>query len=135
MFSYRSLFAVLAFGGLLSLAPSMACAQESKPERQTSLSDVPILQRVALSHPGCVTCNDSILANEEKYLNEHLKERPRVESVYQQKSVDDMKQALEDFWRERGIAVEVSSKLTQVTTSARRAPHYAALEIQVYRKY
>jgi hypothetical protein len=135
MFSYRSLFAVLAFGGLLSLAPSMACAQESKSERQTSLSDVPILQRVALSHPGCVTCNDSILANEEKYLNEHLKERPRVESVYQQKSVDDMKQALEDFWRERGIAVEVSSKLTQVTTCAPRAPHYAALEIQVYRKY
>jgi hypothetical protein len=133
MFSCRSLFAVLAFGGLLSLAPSMACAQESKSERQTSFSDVPILQRVVLSHPGCVTCNDSILANEGKYLNEHLKERPRVESVYQQKSVDDMQQALEDFWRERGIAVEVSASLTQVT-SAPRAPH-AVLEFRIYRKY
>lgn len=133
MFSYRSLFAVLAFGGLLSLGSSMACGQESKSEQQTSLSDVPILRRVVLSHPGCVTCNDSILASEEKYLDEHVKERPRVESVYQQKSVDDMKQALEDFWRERGIAVEVSSKLTQVTSAARRP--YAVLEFQVYGKY
>jgi hypothetical protein len=131
MFSYRSLFAVLAFGGLLSLGSSMACGHASTSERQTSLSDVPILRRVVLSHPGCVTCNDSILASEEKYLNEHVTERPRVESVYRQKSVDDMKQALEDFWRERGIAVEVSSNLTQVTS----APHYAVLEFQVYRKY
>ena len=135
MFSYHSLFAVLAIGGLLSLAPSMDCAQESKCGRRTSLSDVPILRRVVLSHPGCVTCNDSILASEEKYLNEHLKERPRVESFYQQKSVDDMKQALEDFWRERGIAVEVSSKPTQVLRVPRRAPNYAVLEIQVCRKY
>ena len=131
MFSYRSLFAVLAFGGLLSLGSSMACGHASTSERQTSLSDVPILRRVVLSHPGCVTCNDSILASEEKYLNEHVTERPRVESVYRQKSVDDMKQALEDFWRERGIAVEVSSNLTQVTS----APDYAVLEFQVYRKY
>ena len=134
MFSYRSLFAVLAFGSLLSVGSSLACAPESKSERQTRLSDVPILQRVGLSHPGCVTCNDSIFASEEKYLNEHVKERPRVFSVYRQKSVDDMKRALEDFWRERGIAVEVSSSLAQVT-SAPRAPHYAALEFQVYRKY
>jgi hypothetical protein len=80
-----------------------------------------------------VTCNDFILSSEEKYLNEHVKERPRVESVYQQKSADDMKQALEDFWKERGIAVEVSSKLTQVMGAARRP--YAVLEFQVYRKY
>jgi hypothetical protein len=85
MFSYRSLFAALVFGGLLLVGSSMASAQESKSERQTSLSDVPILQRVRLSHPGCVTCNDSILASEEKYLNEHLKERPRIYSVYRQK--------------------------------------------------
>jgi hypothetical protein len=134
MFFCRSLFAVLAFGSLSLLGSSMACGQESKSERRTSLSDVPILRRIVLSHPGCVTCNDSILASEEKYLNERVKERPRVEAFYHQKSVDDMKQALEDFWRERGIAVEVSSKLTQIT-SAPRAPYYAALEFQVYRKY
>jgi hypothetical protein len=133
MFSYRSLLAVLALGGLVSLGSSMARGQEPKSERQTSLSDVPVLRRVILSHPGCVTCNDSILSSEEKYLNEHVKERPRVESVYQQKSVDDMKQALEDFWNERGIAIEVSSKLTQVMSASHRP--YAVLEFQVYRKY
>ena len=49
--------------------------------------------------------------------------------TYDQKKVDDMKKVLEDFWRERGIAVEVRTSLTLVLA----APRYAFLEFEVYK--
>ena len=131
MTSTRSLFVVLAFGCLLGFGSSLVSGQQSNSEGPTSLSGTPLLRRVVIRHPGCVTCDDSILDSEGKYLDEHLKERPKVESVYQQKSADEMKQALRDFWAGRGVTVEVSTTLTQVTN----APHYAVLEFQVYRRY
>jgi hypothetical protein len=71
------------------------------------------------------------LSAEEEYVRRHVKERPTVESFYYQKNVDDVKEALENFWKERGIAVEVTESLMQATDASR----YVALEFRVYRKY
>ena len=131
MLSNRSLFVVLALGCLLGVSSFTVFGQQSKCEQLTSPSDTLLLRRIGISHPGCVTCNNSIRDSEEKYLDDHVKERLTVESAYQQRIADEMKQALEDFWRGRGIDVEVNLKLTQLA----RAPRYAVLEFQVYRRY
>lgn len=101
MLSIRSLLAVLAFACTFLPSSAFVCGQEAKSEPLTSVSDsAALLRRVVFSHPGCVTCNDSILDKEEQYLNRRVKERARVESIYEQNVVDDTKQALEDFWRD-----------------------------------
>ena len=132
MSSPRSLFLVLAsvFGFFLS--PAAVNAQNSKSDYQASISDsVVVLRHIAVKHPGCVSCNDAILGAEEEYVRRHVKGRPTVESFYYQKNVDDVKEALENFWKERGIAVEVTTNLTQFADASR----YVALEFRVYRKY
>lgn len=76
------------------------------------------------------TLNDAAVTKEEEYVEKHLQDRPRVETTYDQKKVDDMKKVLENFWKERGIAVEVRTTLTPVVT----APRYAFLEFDVYKQ-
>jgi hypothetical protein len=86
----------------------------------------PVLRQVGVKHHGFndATLND-VVVNEE----EHLQDRPRVETAYDQKKTDDLKAALEDFWRERGIAVKVLVALTPVPS----APGYVHLEFNLYR--
>jgi hypothetical protein len=67
---------------------------------------------------------------EEEYVNKRVHDRPRVETFYDQKKVDDTRRALEGFWKARGITVEISTNLTQVPS----APRYAFLSFTVYQK-
>ena len=50
---------------------------------------------------------------------------------YVQKKLRNVKDALEDFWKDQGIAVEVSTNLTQVTNASRDV----VLEFVVCGKY
>jgi hypothetical protein len=135
MCSRRSQFLFVASAFTIFLGPSVTNAQVVKSSYETSLSDSDIfLRRVVVKHPGCITCNATILNAEKEYL------RKRVDGGgvffpfdphYEQKKVSDVKKALEGFWKERGIAVEVSTNLTQATN----ARPYTVLEFDVYGKY
>jgi hypothetical protein len=71
--------------------------------------------------------NEEACNEEQNYLSAHLENRPTVETAYDQRKVDDMRKVLRDFWRARGISVEVRTTLTQLPNSAR----YAVLEFDV----
>ena len=139
--SIRSLLSALALTSALVIGSSSAGGQNSKSVRQVNASgSAPLLRTIVVRHPGCLSCNDEIISREQDYLNERVKDRPTVESVYDQKKVDDMAQALEDFWKQRGIAVEVSPRLTQVCSTPSKAndtnaPCHAILEFNVYRTF
>jgi MoaA/NifB/PqqE/SkfB family radical SAM enzyme len=136
MCSARSLCLFLASAFTIFLGPSIGNAQNSKSNYETSLSHSDILlRRVVVKHPGCMTCNDTILNAEEEYVRKRASGGPDVvfslEHHYEQKKVSNVKEALEDFWKERGIAVEVSTNLTRVTNASRDA----VLEFDVCGKY
>jgi hypothetical protein len=132
VYSMRPFLVTLALGSALTLGLSPTFGQNSNSDQQSSVAhSALLLRRIVLKHPGCITCNDALMNQEEEYVEQHVKERPRVESLYQQKVVDDMKQALENFWRERGVEVKVTTTLTQVPSAAR----YAVLEFQVCKTY
>lgn len=118
------------------LGPSLGNAQSSQLSYETSFSNSgTLLRRVVVKHPGCVTCSDRILNAEEEYVRKRVSDGPDVvfslDRRYDQKKVSDLKAALEGLWKERGIAVEVSMNLTQVTKS----PRYTVLEVDVCGKY
>ena len=136
MCSGRSLRLFLAWAFTILLGPSIGNAQSSKSSYETSFSHSGILlRRVAVKHPGCITCNDTILNAEEEYVRKRVDGGPEfvfsLEPLYDQKKVSEVKKALEGFWKERGIAVEVSTNRTQVTNASR----YAVLEFEVCGKY
>jgi maltose-binding protein MalE len=132
MVSIRSVFAAFGLTSALFIGASLVVGQNSKSEHDASAPvSAPLLRTIVVRHPGCITCTDETISSEREYLNKHVKERPTIESVYDQKKVDDMKQALEAFWKQMGIAVEVSTRLTQIAS----APHYAILEFDVYRTF
>jgi len=136
MCSGRSLCLFLASAFTIVLGPSIGNAQNSKANYETSLSHSDILlRRVVVKHPGCMTCNDTILNAEEEYVRKRVSGGPDVvfslDHHYVQKKVSNIKEALEDFWKERGIAVEVSTNLTRVTNASRDA----VLEFDVCGKY
>lgn len=136
MYSGRALCFFLASAFTIFLDPSIGNAQNSKSNYETSLSHSDILlRRVVVKHPGCMTCNDTILNAEEEYVRKRASDGPDVvfslDHHYEQKKVSNVKEALEDFWKERGIAVEVSSNLTQVTNASRDV----VLEFDVCGKY
>lgn len=92
----------------------------------------PLLRRVGVKHHGFndVTLNDAVVDKEEQYVGKHVQDRPRAETAYDQKKTDDMQKALEDFWKERGIAVKVLITLTPVSA----APGYVFMEFNIYRQ-
>ena len=90
---------------------------------------MPRLRRITFKHHGFGdVLNDAVVDAEQNYIVEHLPDRLRVEEYYEQRKLDDMKKALEEFWSKRSIAVEVSSSLTQVAAGSR----YAILLFDVY---
>jgi hypothetical protein len=94
--------------------------------------NAPLLRRIAVKHigfTGDAALNDAIVDEEQKAIWKNPDESPKVETPYNQTKVDHMKEVLRDFWKERGITVEVRTTLTQVPN----APRYAALEFDVYR--
>ena len=121
MSPWRILVAWLAFLLLFSLSLI-----------ESSNAAAPLLRQVAVKHYGFndATLNDVVVNEEEQYLGKHHHDRPRVETTYDQKKTDDMKEALEHFWRERGIAVRVLVALTPVPS----APGYVFLEFNIYRQ-
>jgi len=136
MFSGGSLRLFLASAFTILLGSSIGNAQSSKSSYETGFSNSGILlRRVAVKHPGCITCNDTILNAEEEYVRKRVHGGPDVgfspDPLHDQKKVSEVKEALEGFWKERGIAVEVSTNLTQVTNASR----YAVLEFDVCGKY
>jgi len=136
MCSGRSLCLFLASAFTIFLGTSIGNAQNSKSNYETNLSHSEILlRRAVVKHPGCISCNDTILNAEEEYVRKRVSDGPDVvfslDHHYDQRKIRDVKQALEAFWKERGTAVEVSTNLTQVTNS----PRYAVLEFDVYGKY
>src|SRR5262245_45692429 len=103
MCSGRSLFLFVASAFAVVLGASFGNAQNSKSNYETNLSDSDILlRRVIVKHPGCITCDDTILNAEEEYLRRTVNDRPRVFILYNRfydpKKVGDVKKALEDFW-------------------------------------
>jgi len=75
-------------------------------------------------------CNDAILDEQEIYLKKHVPDRVTVETAYDQKKVEEMSKALEDFWKERGINVGVRTTLAPIP----KAPRYAALTLELYKR-
>ena len=129
MHLFRLLLAVGLACALLFI-PSFVEGQDSKSQQQSKAP--PLLRRVGVGHHGFDdgTMNDTVVNEEEQYLEKHFKDRPRVETSYDQKKADEMKKVLEDFWKERGIAVEVRVALKPVP----RAPRYAVLEFDEYKQ-
>jgi hypothetical protein len=127
------LFKLLLAVGLacaLLFIPSFVEGQDAKPQQQSN--STPLLRRVVVAPHGFDdgTMNDTVVNEQEQYLEKHLKDRPRVETAYDHKKADEMKKVLEDFWKERGIAVEVRITLKPVP----RAPRYAVLEFDEYKQ-
>ena len=86
----------------------------------------PVLRTVTVRHLGSF---DASILKEISSRLEQLKYRPRVETPYDQKKVDNMKKVLQDLWKERGGAVNADSKLMQI-----RDTRYAVLEFVVYKQ-
>jgi len=87
----------------------------------------PLLRRIVVKHLG--EFNEAAQRELTKRLDA-LEGRPRVESAYDQVQVDHMKEAIEQFWGQKGIRVGVDTNLTPVE----RAPRYSILEFEVYKK-
>jgi hypothetical protein len=130
------LFRLLLAVGLacaLLFSPSFVEGQDSKSQQPSNPSvAAPLLRRVGVKPHGFddATLNDTVMNEQEEYVRKHLKDRPMVETVYNQKKADEMKKVFEDFWKERGIAVEVRTTLKPVPS----APRYATLEFDVYKQ-
>jgi len=92
----------------------------------------PRLRRIATRHHGFddATLNDATLNELEVYVAKHSQDLPTVETAFDQKKAGNMTKALEDFWKERGIAVEVRTTITRVA----KPPRYAILEFDVYKQ-
>ena len=115
----------------LLLGISLAEGQESGLQQPSTVVAAPLLRRVVINqHAFGDACNDAILDEQQLYIEKHVPNRPRVETAYDQQKVDEMSKALEDFWKERGIIVEVRTTLTPMP----HAPRYAALKFEVYKR-
>jgi len=126
------LFVAIGLGFLTLSLPSVLVGQVSNPQSPAgSAAPAPLLRRVVVKHHGFTdaSLNDAIVEKEGERLDQ-LKDRQTVEAPYDQAKVDRMKQALEDFWKERGITVVVHTTLTPVAN----APRYAILAFEVLKQ-
>jgi beta-lactamase regulating signal transducer with metallopeptidase domain len=123
-----AVFAIWSFplkaAALTAKAVTFGVAQED------SSGAAPVLQKIQVKHYdfGKGGLSDAIVNEEEARLNQ-LSGRLRPQASYEQTKADEMKKALQEFWNERGITVEVQSALK---SSARSSP-YAVLEFDVYK--
>lgn len=125
----RKLLAALAL--VLSI-PSILVGQNSNAQSPGNpAAPAPLLRRMAVKRHGFTDAimNDAIVEKEGERLGQ-LKDRQTVEAPYDQAKVDKMKQALEDFWKERGVTVVVRTTLTP----APHAPRYAILTFEVVKQ-
>jgi hypothetical protein len=126
---------VLAMGLAASLFfnPLFADGQGSKSQPPSRPSAAALLLRNIRVKPhgfDDATLNDTVLGEREEYLKKHLKDGPMVETAYDQKKADEMKKAIEAFWKERGLKVKVRVTLKPLP----QAPRYATLEFDEYKQ-
>jgi hypothetical protein len=126
---------VLAVGLAASLFfnPLFAEEQGSKSQQPSRPgAAAPLLRRIGVKPHGFddATLNDTVLNEQEEYLKKHLKDGPMVETAYDQKKADEMKKAIEAFWKERGLKVKVRVTLTRLPD----APRYATLQFDEYKQ-
>ena len=127
------LFFAVGLASSLLFNPSFAEGQGSKSQQPTKPSvATPLLRGIVVRPHGFddATLNDTVLDEQKEYVNKHLKNGPTVETVYDQKKADEMKKVLEDFWKERGVTVEVRATLKQPPIT----PRYAILEFDIYKQ-
>jgi len=107
--------------GAPRLAQSEASASPANP--------APLLRRIEIRHHDfdASQLNDSVVAEEQARINQ-LPGRLKVETTYDQAIADRMKEVLKNFWRDRGVLVEVSSTLEPMASSTT----YARLEFHVF---
>jgi beta-lactamase regulating signal transducer with metallopeptidase domain len=98
--------------------------------QEDSNGAAPVLERIGVKHHdfGRGGLSDALVDEEEARLNQ-LSGRLRVEASYEQTKAEEMKKALQEFWNERGITVEVQS----VLKPSARSSSYAVLEFDVYK--
>lgn len=127
------LFFAVGLASSLLFNPPSAEGQGSKSQQPSKLSvATPLLRGIAVRPHGFddATLNGTVLDEQKEYVNKHLKSGPTLETVYDQKKADEMKKALEDFWKERGVTVEVRAALKRPLLASR----FAILEFDVYKQ-
>jgi beta-lactamase regulating signal transducer with metallopeptidase domain len=124
-----AVFAIWSFplkaAALHAQAVTFGVAQEN------SNGAAPVLERIQVKHHdfGGSGLSAAVVNEEEARLNQ-FSGRLRVEASYEQTKADEMKKALQEFWNERGITVEVQSALKP----SARSSSYAVLEFDVYKQ-
>jgi hypothetical protein len=127
MLSSKTLFFSVSLACATLLCVTLAAAQDSNTQQSSnSTLAAPMLRRVVVQHLGSF---DATTLEEISSRVRQIRYRPRVATPYDQGKVDNMKKVLQRLWKERGVAVNVDSKLTQI-----RDTRYAILEFVVYKQ-
>ena len=127
MLSSKTLFLSASLVCATLLYASFASARDSDTQQSAnSTLAAPVLRRVVVQHLGSF---DATMVEEISLRVGQITYRPRVETRYDQKKVDNVKKVLQQLWKERGVAVNVDSKLTQI-----RDTRYAVLEFVIYKQ-
>ena len=103
--------------------------QESNSQRPAvQVTTVPILQRIDFKHHGFGDLANDVNMNEEQ---EYLDKTGRITAgtLYDQKKVDETKKTLEDFWKSRGVMVEVNATLTPLPDK-----RHTSVRFDIYKK-
>jgi hypothetical protein len=108
--------------------PFVEGQEPSSQQPAVPVTTVPILQRVAFKHHGFGDLANDVNMNEEQ---EYLNKTGRITAgtLYDQKKVDETKKALEDFWKSRGIMVEINATLTPLPDK-----RHTSLRFDIYKK-
>ena len=103
--------------------------QEPNSQRPAvQVTTVLILQRIAFKHHGFGDLASDVNMNEEQ---EYLDKTGRITAgtLYDQKKVDETKKTLEDFWKSRGVMVEVNATLTPLPDK-----RHTSVRFDIYKK-
>jgi hypothetical protein len=125
MLSSNRLFLLLPLACETLFCASLVAGQNSNTQ-QLNNSNVaaPVLRRVVVRHLGSF---DATMLEEVAARAGQVVYRPRVETPYDQTKLDSMQEVLQELRQERGVSVNVESKLTQI-----RDTRYAILEFVIY---
>jgi maltose-binding protein MalE len=114
---------------LMLSTPSLGKAQDSgPPQPNIPSSATPMLRRVLVRHISDSVLEDTTVKEEEQ--KTRLVDRPTAEMRYDQTKTDNVKKALVEFWKEKGITVDVRTTLTEIPN----APGRAELGFAVYKR-
>jgi hypothetical protein len=108
--------------------PFVEGKESSSQQQAVPVTTVPILQQVAFKHHGFGDLANDVNMNEEQ---ESLNKTGRITAgtLYGQKKVDEMKKALEDFRKGRGVIVKVNATLTPIPDK-----RHTFLRFDIYKK-